>query len=285
MRIGVRNKGAFTLVELLVVIAIIAMLLAILMPSLGKARGMATTVVCGTKMKGLATADIMYASQYGVIAPPPRFAFGLRPTWTNDVVYYTGTGRAGWQDFKQYVRYDKLRGDKRTKAFTTGDLYPFLKSCDVFVCPGIPKKGPPKVSDPFGFDKMHGYTPRWSYVNNGEPGLRQPGGRQDGTFCINPDMVKPSPGNVFIFMDQSWENASAFDNCVVLFSKTFNKNTPGHIQNYDMLSEFHDGGGNLSFFDGHIEKMKQTDFINKYDEIKNRPGSLDFFGGYEEYPK
>jgi prepilin-type N-terminal cleavage/methylation domain-containing protein/prepilin-type processing-associated H-X9-DG protein len=280
MKINVRNKRAFTLVELLVVIAIIALLLSILMPSLNKVRAQAQTVVCGTKMKNLALADIMYAQQYGTIASPCRFAFGLRPDGNGSFI---GTGRAGWSDFRIYVNYGKLRGDPKTKAFTTGDLYPFLKSGDVFVCPGIPKTGPPKNLDCFGFDSHYGYTPRWSYVNNGEPGVCQPSGNKL-TACINPDMVKPSPGNVFLFMDQSWENTAAFDNTVVRFSKTFNKNTGGHIQLYDMLSAYHGGSGNLSFFDGHIEKMKQAEFIRKYDDLKNRPGTLDFFGGYSEYP-
>ena len=49
------KKKGFTLVELLVVIAIIAMLLAILMPALGKVRQLAYRLMCGTNLKGLDT--------------------------------------------------------------------------------------------------------------------------------------------------------------------------------------------------------------------------------------
>lgn len=58
------KKKGFTLIELLVVISIIAMLLAILMPALGRVKEMAQRVVCGTNCKGLGTSMIIYASDY-----------------------------------------------------------------------------------------------------------------------------------------------------------------------------------------------------------------------------
>ena len=58
-----RKKG-FTLIELLVVIAIIAMLLAILMPALSKVKKIAQRVICATNLKGLGTAQVVYANDY-----------------------------------------------------------------------------------------------------------------------------------------------------------------------------------------------------------------------------
>jgi prepilin-type N-terminal cleavage/methylation domain-containing protein len=58
------KKKGFTLIELLVVIAIIAMLLAILMPALSKVKKIAQRVVCGTNLKGLGTAQTVYANDY-----------------------------------------------------------------------------------------------------------------------------------------------------------------------------------------------------------------------------
>jgi prepilin-type N-terminal cleavage/methylation domain-containing protein len=57
------NKKAFTLVELLVVISIIAMLLAILMPSLQKARMQGQRVVCGSNTKTLIYAMLLYTNE------------------------------------------------------------------------------------------------------------------------------------------------------------------------------------------------------------------------------
>jgi prepilin-type N-terminal cleavage/methylation domain-containing protein len=55
-----RARG-FTLIELLVVVAIIALLLSILMPSLSKARELASRVACATNLKAAAVAHHMYA--------------------------------------------------------------------------------------------------------------------------------------------------------------------------------------------------------------------------------
>ena len=59
-----RHDKGFTLVELLVVISIIALLLAILMPALGKAKKQGQTIVCGAHVKQWGLAWMMYAQDY-----------------------------------------------------------------------------------------------------------------------------------------------------------------------------------------------------------------------------
>ncbi len=59
----------FTLIELLVVVAIIALLIAMLLPSLNRARAQARTTQCATRIYQLCLAVLMYADDYGETLP------------------------------------------------------------------------------------------------------------------------------------------------------------------------------------------------------------------------
>ncbi len=62
-RVVMRKLRGFTLIELLVVIAIIALLMAILMPALSKAREQGKRAVCLSNVKQLTVAWLMYADE------------------------------------------------------------------------------------------------------------------------------------------------------------------------------------------------------------------------------
>jgi prepilin-type N-terminal cleavage/methylation domain-containing protein len=70
----VRNKlgykyNGFTLVELLVVISVIALLLAILMPALQKARDHAKRIVCSSRLHQIGITQLSYAADCGKLFP------------------------------------------------------------------------------------------------------------------------------------------------------------------------------------------------------------------------
>lgn len=116
------KKKGFTLIELLVVIAIIAMLLAILMPALSKVKKIAQRVVCGTNLKGLGTAQTVYAHDYNG--------------------QYTVQGRGGahtWANVTQDWANPAKNWSTASNITVGASLYLLVREADVspksFVCP------------------------------------------------------------------------------------------------------------------------------------------------------
>ncbi|HWF17626.1 MAG TPA: prepilin-type N-terminal cleavage/methylation domain-containing protein [Verrucomicrobiae bacterium] len=81
-------RRAFTLVELLVVIAIIALLAALLLPSLVSAKERAKNVACMSNLRQLGIAIQSYAEDWG-----GRIPYGpVAPPYTNPSDFYPSTG-------------------------------------------------------------------------------------------------------------------------------------------------------------------------------------------------
>src|SRR6059058_2474182 len=85
-----RRRKGFTLVELLVVIGIIALLISILLPSLNKARESANRIKCGSNLKQIASAILLYRNDNQQNFPRTRYTPGATVT----PVYFTVPGSA-----------------------------------------------------------------------------------------------------------------------------------------------------------------------------------------------
>jgi prepilin-type N-terminal cleavage/methylation domain-containing protein/prepilin-type processing-associated H-X9-DG protein len=105
---------AFTLIELLVVIAIIAVLMAILMPSLRLARDQARRVHCISNVKTLALAWYMYKDD------------------NSDKLVGGHTNSSSWVDAPSP---SNAPIEEQYDAIRRGKLFPYTKTVDVYHCP------------------------------------------------------------------------------------------------------------------------------------------------------
>ncbi len=244
-----RGKRAFTLVELLVVIGIIALLLAILLPSLARARQSANSVACQSNLRQIALWAFMYAE-----------------TWKG-VLPHNGT-----TDFVNGVGYYHLSTDTWSDKFIKEMLGGrYQRSGTVLHCP--------QVMGSIGYLRDHNAVACTYSINiylGGDWRERNAvtfaGQTRNGAWYYTPSVPKVrhlSPDK-FWFTDGrvSFYNGWQFDSRVDMILKSGNRfpwpYRPVKASSNPTFEGHPNQSANFVFGDGHAESIPYKEFLSRY---------------------
>jgi len=257
-----KKAGGFTLIELLVVIAIIAILAAMLLPALTKAKLRAQAVQCMNNGRQLSLAWRLYSDDYqgGLVASHTDASgfYNRRPNWmTGDLS--GGTTLSSW-DIQQDV--------VKSPLWTYCGKNPAL-----FRCPADPStvlwggKVYPRVRS-ISMSQVFDWGQWLSLGNVPSPYWR--------TYAKISDIVRPV--NTFVFIDEN----PTFLNDGALATECDGlpgSGVPGTPQIIDIPASYHNHAGGLSFADGHAEihKWKGNIILTTVGSTATSGGDLEDF--------
>jgi len=228
LRAGGQRKHGFTLIELLVVIAIIAILAAMLLPALSRARQKAVGIHCMNNLKQLELSYVMYADDNGDRLVPVG---GVADLWVQAV-----TPPAQYQQWT-YGRVDAGASATNTWFIENALLFQYVRNDGIYKCPAdqrMVNNGPTirSMSMNCWLNPLTPWNPTTETIY-----------RKSAQFAI------PGPANLFVFIDES---GCSIDDGFFVCSPNFNSwiNSP---------ATYHGSSGGLAFADGHAEVKRWRD--------------------------
>jgi prepilin-type N-terminal cleavage/methylation domain-containing protein len=244
-----RYARGFTLIELLVVIAIIAILAAMLLPALSKAKLKAERAYCLNNLRQVVIACKVYADENGgrIVSAYPTY-MGFTNTWCG------GSAQTGG------LPGSYVYGGADPAGIQSGLLWPYTKALGIYHCPadhriadlaGPPFKGQPILRS-ISMNSFMGGTGfgngiSWSPIN--------PTGAQDPNYPIylkETEITKPAATWLTVDEDQA-----SINDCMVLMD------IGGTVRFWDLPSRNHGFAYGINFNDGHAEIYKFMDAATK----------------------
>jgi prepilin-type N-terminal cleavage/methylation domain-containing protein/prepilin-type processing-associated H-X9-DG protein len=225
-----QRRQAFTLIELLVVISVIALLMAILMPALSKARDQGRTIACRANLKQYGIALRMYLDDNNYYFPDAR-------TWLKSAGH-------------PWVR----KGEEPTGCF-----WPYVKEKDVHMCPKFSQwaKGT-QYEDTAVSYVMNSYL--------GNQGSIWSNWLGSGVTGVSKETEVYNTARVIVFTEENTWTIEGYS--IAPFNDTHFTvgNETRQIDNY---ATYHNapgdrdkGGANLVFVDGHVDFLKRVEDLD-----------------------
>lgn len=268
-----RRQTGFTLIELLVVIAIIAILAAMLLPALTKAKQKAQSISCMSNTKQIILGWIMYGNDNSDLLAPNDYDwhatyYGAAPdaqAKMKNWVVGSMIENADAKDQPYLVQGKSELTDPNTV------LSPYLQNRAIYHCPAD------NYVDTFQGNITHcrSYsmnsavgTTFSAFYENGSPSLGSPvqGGWLPGasynasqttwlTYGKSSSFTRPGPSSTWVIMDENPITINDGSFAVSAFA------TPTSTYLIDYPTGLHGGAGGLAFADGHS-------IVHKWQEIR-----------------
>ena len=242
------RRSGFTLIELLVVIAIIAILAALLLPALGRAKAKAQGVQCMNNSRQMLLAWKMYCDDNGEKVPSAYRRAG--DWWPVGDMSWTGNPTTDGQNPHNWNPEVTVK---------LSPLWPYCgNSLGIWRCPADNKFPCTVTTGPNAgqaFPRVRSVS-MLSFFNGSDAADVAPGFTVYGRTT---DLIKPGPSMTFVLVDERADSIN--DGELYTNMQGWDPYQPNSWVIQDIPSNYHGGACGVAFADGHSEIHKWRDSV------------------------